>query len=77
MHAQPLRRPRRRRVRGHGGPLTIRDPIHAVDDVRFATIGVSRSGRTLVVVHADRGDNIRIISARAAGRRERQQYEEE
>jgi uncharacterized DUF497 family protein len=30
----------------------------------------------LVVVHTERGDNIRIISARRTSRRERKSYEE-
>ncbi len=32
--------------------------------------------KLLVVVHTDRGNNIRIISARRASRRERKFYEE-
>jgi uncharacterized DUF497 family protein len=43
---------------------------------RLVTIGISYRSRLLVVVHAERGDNIRIISARRAGRRERKSYEE-
>jgi len=35
------------------------------------------NGRLVVVVHTDRGDNIRIISARRANRQERKFYEEE
>jgi len=31
----------------------------------------------LIVVHTDRGDNIRIISARGASRREKKLFEEE
>ena len=45
-------------------------------DERFVTIGVSTAMRTIVVVHRDRGDNIRVISARKATRHERIQYEE-
>jgi uncharacterized DUF497 family protein len=32
-------------------------------------------GRVLVVVYTDRGDNIRVISARAAAAHERAEYE--
>ena len=40
------------------------------------TIGDSCLGRILVVVHRDKGENIRIISAREATRRERKDYEQ-
>ena len=56
--------------------LTVPEPVHSIGEYRFATIGRSSLGRTLVVVHADRGDNIRIVSSRLATRRERSQYEE-
>jgi uncharacterized DUF497 family protein len=39
-------------------------------------MGSAFTGKLLVVVHTDRGDNIRIISARRASRRERKSYEE-
>jgi uncharacterized protein len=56
--------------------LTIADPLHSTDEERFVTIGQSTEGRLLVVVHTERGDTIRIISARVATRRERRSYEE-
>lgn len=61
-----------------GDPLsiTIEDPDHSEDEPRFIIIGQSYQGQTIVVAHAERGDNIRIISARLATRRERQAYEE-
>lgn len=43
---------------------------------RFVTIGYSYRQRMLVVVHAERGDSIRIISARQATPQERKAYEE-
>jgi uncharacterized protein len=52
------------------------DPDHSVDERRLVTFGVSSSWRLLVVAHADRGDVIRIISARPATRAERKLYEE-
>ena len=55
---------------------TYPDPAHSRGEQRYVTIGRSRLGRTLVVAHADRGDAIRIISARPATRRERRFYEE-
>ena len=57
--------------------LTYRDPDHSIDEDRFITIGISREGRVLMVAHLDRGENIRIISARKATLRERKHYEEE
>ena len=56
--------------------LTIAYPLHSTDEERFVTIGQSMEGRLLVVVHTERGDTIRIISARVATRRERRSYEE-
>lgn len=56
--------------------LTIRDPWHSDEEDRFITIGRSLTNRILVVVHVDRGDNIRIISARPASGREKRRYAE-
>jgi hypothetical protein len=44
--------------------------------MRFITVGVSSAGRVLVVAHMDRNENFRIISAREAMSRERNEYEE-
>ncbi|GBE05449.1 hypothetical protein BMS3Abin10_01080 [bacterium BMS3Abin10] len=56
---------------------TIYDPLHSSpDEERFVTIGSSYRGKILAVVHCDRGDAIRIISARVATRKERKTYEE-
>jgi uncharacterized DUF497 family protein len=41
--------------------LTIPDPLHSFDEVRFVITGVSNQRRHLVVVHSDRDDRIRII----------------
>ncbi|MEA2204369.1 MAG: uncharacterized protein QOE77_1145 [Blastocatellia bacterium] len=46
--------------------ITVPDPLHSVDENRFVITGLSYQQRHLVVVHADRGDRIRIISARLA-----------
>jgi uncharacterized DUF497 family protein len=54
---------------------TIHDPDHSVDEDRFITIGASIAGRLLMVAHTDRGDRIRIISARELTRMERGAYE--
>jgi len=60
-----------------GDPLsaTIDDPLHSGEENRFVTGGQSVRQRLLVVVHTDRGDRIRIVSARVATRNERKTYE--
>ncbi len=55
---------------------TARDPDHSGDEERFVTFGISSRGRLLTVSHTDRGNAIRIISARLATTAERQIYEE-
>jgi len=55
--------------------LTIDDPLHSIDEERLILIGMSQKNRVLVVVHTERGDNIRIISARKATNKERKSYE--
>jgi hypothetical protein len=57
--------------------LTIPDPDHGPTEKRFLLIGLSEPGRLLVVSHAERGDIVRVISARRATKRERTHYEEE
>ena len=55
---------------------TIPDPIHSEVEDRFVILGESTQRRLLVVSFTERGENIRIISARTATRRERNDYEE-
>jgi uncharacterized DUF497 family protein len=55
---------------------TFPDPQHSVDEQRYVTIAVSAAGRILVVAHTDRGEAVRIISARPASPRERRFYEQ-
>ena len=57
--------------------LTGRDPDHSLGEHRFITFGLSAANRILAVSHAERGDVIRIISARPATRMERKMYEED
>ena len=56
--------------------LTMPDPNHAAREQRFLVLGLSQSGRLLVVSYAERGVRTRLISARLASRSERQRYEE-
>jgi uncharacterized DUF497 family protein len=55
---------------------TGRDPDHSSGEERFIIFGLSAAGRLLVVAHTERGDTIRIISARPADPGERIIYEE-
>ncbi len=54
---------------------TVPDPDHSLDEDRAITVGLSHRGRLLMVAHTERGDRIRIISARELTRTERAQYE--
>ncbi len=56
--------------------VTIQDTLHSRDEERWVLLGNYHRHRLLVVVHTERGDRIRIISARRATNKERQQYEE-
>jgi len=56
--------------------VTFPDPDHSIGENRYVIIGVSRFGQLLVVAHTDRGEKIRIISARKATRQERAFYGE-
>ncbi len=56
--------------------ITAYDPKHAEDEDQFLTMGSSGDGRLIIVSHTDRGDTVRIISARVATRRERKDYED-
>ncbi len=62
-----------------GDPLsvTVADPGHSIGEHRYLTVGLSNRHRALIVAHADRGDRIRIISARRLTSKERGAYEEE
>jgi uncharacterized DUF497 family protein len=55
---------------------TFPDQEHSRRERRFLTIGMSSTHRLVVVSHTEAGDIVRIISARAASRRERRFYEE-
>ncbi len=52
------------------------DPRHSVGEAREVVIGLSNRGRLIVVMFTERGDTVRIISARQATRSERSNYEE-
>ena len=52
------------------------DPEHSWKEERLLLVGHSFQHRLLVVVFTERGDSIRIISAREATPRETRDYEE-
>lgn len=56
--------------------VTFLDPDHSIGENRYVIIGISRHVQLLVVAHTDRGEKVRIISARKATRIERRFYEE-
>jgi len=62
-----------------GDPLAVTypDPDHSLSEQRFITLGMSSTGRVLMVAHVDRDENVRIVSARRTTQRERKSYEEE
>ena len=55
--------------------MTIADPDTSEGERRFVLQGMTSLGRLVVVPYTERGDRIRIISARLATRREILQYE--
>lgn len=55
--------------------VAIPDPDHSIDEFRFVLLGESRRDRLLVVSYTERGDMIRIISARTPTRSEQNDYE--
>jgi len=55
--------------------ITMED-LTATGEQRHVSLGLDALGRVLVVVYTYRGQDIRLISARRASRRERQHYEE-
>jgi uncharacterized DUF497 family protein len=62
--------------------LTVFDAAHSESEERWFTLGRSEEGKLLAVAHTYRPTgpasvHVRIISARDATRRERQQYENE
>jgi uncharacterized DUF497 family protein len=55
---------------------TYQDPDHSEGEQPYITIGESTRGRVIMVAHLDRGDRVRIISARMATRKEAHEYRE-
>jgi len=53
--------------------VTIEDP-DAIGEQHFVSLGMDALGRVLVVVHTQREERTRVISARKASRGESEQY---
>jgi hypothetical protein len=51
------------------------EDIGKYDEDRFIAVGVDHLGNILTVIFTDRGDHIRLISARLATKNERKAYE--
>ena len=54
---------------------TFNDYDHSFEERRFITAGYSYDNRLVIVSHADKGNKIRIISARLATKNERKRHE--
>ncbi|YAF94458.1 MAG: BrnT family toxin [Nodularia sp. CChRGM 3473] len=52
------------------------DPDHSEDEERYLIVGESNQGRLLIVSYTERGNSVRLISAREVTRTEREAYEE-
>jgi len=63
-------------VFGDPRSLVIADAVHSEAEDRWVRIGISAMGRLLVVVYAERGDVIRLMSGRRANKREETDYEQ-
>jgi uncharacterized DUF497 family protein len=57
--------------------VTAADPDHSMSENRLVTFGMSSKGILLKISHTERGESIRIISARNATKQETRIYEEE
>lgn len=61
-------------VFGDERSLTIYDEAHSETEDRYIILGMSIRARLLVVVFTENAENIRIISARRATKKESNQY---
>ncbi|NCR41489.1 MAG: BrnT family toxin [Microcystis aeruginosa W13-11] len=52
------------------------DPDHSEGEERYLIVGESDRGRLLIVSYTEKGDAVRLISAREVTRTEREAYEE-
>ena len=61
-----------------GDPLsiTLNDPDHSESESRFLLLGRAATGRLLIVAITERGEAVRLVSARPMTPRERRMYEQ-
>ena len=57
--------------------LAFPDTLHSIGEIRYLMLGESGRGELLVVSYTERGENIRLISARRATPKEERKYEKE
>jgi len=57
--------------------FSVFDPDHFDEEDRYVTMGMTDRFRLVIVSHTDRGDAIRIISARLPDAQEIKEYEDE
>lgn len=75
---------RKHRVSFDEAMTVFRDPLgqlvddsrHSIGEQRYALLGLSGRGRLLSVMFTERGERVRLISARRATNPERLDYEE-
>jgi len=76
-------------LRKHGvsfeeATMALRDPLsvtapdltHSSAEYRFVTFALSSKGKLLTISHTERGESIRLITARKSTKQERKIYEE-
>ncbi|MEH1960435.1 MAG: BrnT family toxin [Nostoc sp.] len=56
--------------------VDLYDPDHSDNEERYLIIGESSRGRLIITSYTERGNSIRLISAREVTRSEREAYEE-
>ena len=56
--------------------VDLYDPDHSEKEDRYIIVGESQQGNLLIVLYTERGDFMRLISARKVTRMEREVYEE-
>jgi uncharacterized protein len=61
-------------VFGDRSALSWQDAAHSIEEYRTLTLGYTDRGRLAIVAHTERGERIRIITARLATRAERDIY---
>jgi len=59
-----------------GDIITVEDSRYSYGEQRFVTFGVLQ-GRVVAVVYTDRGESVRIVSARKATKNEQRTYFQE